>query len=118
MTLDREELKKLLQEKGVKSVDDFSAFMREVSKGVVEMFLEGQLIDQLGLEKYDQKRKATDNARNGYTVRTAESEFAGIDLAVPQDRKSGFGPQIIWQKLRLLGIQGAIWNPKRRIYVV
>jgi len=29
LTLDREELKRLLKEKGVKSLDDFNAFMRE-----------------------------------------------------------------------------------------
>ena len=32
MVLDREELKKLLKDKGVKFLDDFNAFMREVSK--------------------------------------------------------------------------------------
>ena len=32
MALDRDELKKLLKEKGVKSLDDFNTFMREVSK--------------------------------------------------------------------------------------
>ena len=36
MAFNREELKKLLKEKGVKSLDDFNAFMREVSKDVVE----------------------------------------------------------------------------------
>jgi hypothetical protein len=29
LALDRDELKKLLKEKGVKSLDDFNAFMRE-----------------------------------------------------------------------------------------
>ena len=32
MALDRGELKNLLKEKGVKSLDDFNAFMREISK--------------------------------------------------------------------------------------
>ena len=40
MALDRDELKKLLKEKGLKSLDDFNAFMREVSKEVVETLLE------------------------------------------------------------------------------
>ena len=35
MDLDREELKKLLKAKGVKSLDDFNAFMRDISKNVV-----------------------------------------------------------------------------------
>ena len=43
MALDREELKKLLKEKSVKSLEDFNAFMREVSKDVVEILLEGEL---------------------------------------------------------------------------
>jgi len=47
LALDREELKKLLREKGVKSLYDFNAFMREVSKEVVETLLDGELTDHL-----------------------------------------------------------------------
>jgi 3-isopropylmalate dehydratase small subunit len=35
MVVDRTKLKKLLKEKGVKDLDDFNAFMREVSKDVM-----------------------------------------------------------------------------------
>jgi transposase-like protein len=48
MALDRDELKKPLKEKGVKSLNDFSTFMREISKEVVETLLEGELTDHLG----------------------------------------------------------------------
>jgi transposase-like protein len=51
LALDRDELKKLLKEKCVKSLDDFNAFMREVSKEVVETILDGELTDHLGYEK-------------------------------------------------------------------
>lgn len=95
MALDREELKKLLKEKGVKSLEDFNAFMREVSKDVVETLLDGELTDHLGFEKYDQKAKTTDNARNGYTPKTVRSKFGEIDLDVPRDRKSDFEPQVV-----------------------
>lgn len=50
MALDRDELKKLLKEKGVRSLDDFNTFMREVSKEVVETILDGELTDHLGYE--------------------------------------------------------------------
>ena len=93
MALDREELKKLLKEKGVKSLDDFNAFMREISKDVVETLLEGELTDHLGYEKHDQK--ATDNARNGFTPKTVKSKFGEIGLEVPRDRQSDFEPQIV-----------------------
>jgi transposase-like protein len=67
MVLARDKLKKLLKEKGVKSLDDFNAFMRDVSKDVIETLLEEELTDHLGFEKYDQKAKVIDNSRNGYT---------------------------------------------------
>jgi transposase-like protein len=95
LALDRDELKKLLKEKGVKSLDDFNAFMREVSKEVVETLLDGELTDHLGYEKHDQKTKTTDNARNGFTPKTVKSRFGEIDLDVPRDRKSDVEPPIV-----------------------
>ena len=58
MDLDREELKKLLKAKGVKSLDDFNVFMRDINKEVVETLLDGELTDHLGYEKHDQKTKS------------------------------------------------------------
>ena len=95
MALDRDELKKLLKEKGARSLDDFNTFMREVSKEVVETILDGELTDHLGYEKHDQKTKSTENARNGFTPKTVKSKFGEIDLDVPRDRKSDFEPQIV-----------------------
>jgi putative transposase len=95
LALDKDELKKLLKEKGVKSLDDFNAFMREISKEVVETILEGELTDHLGYEKHEQKAKATDNARNGFTPKTVKSKFGEIGLEVPRDRQSDFEPQIV-----------------------
>jgi len=80
LTFDREELKKLLKEKGFKSLEDFNAFMCEVSKYEVETLLESELTDRLGFEKCGQKTKATDNVRNGYTPKTVKSKFGEIDL--------------------------------------
>ena len=48
MALDRDELKKLLKETGLKSLDDFNAFMREVSKEVVAIVGGVSSFDGLG----------------------------------------------------------------------
>jgi transposase-like protein len=85
LALERDELKKLLKEKGVRSLDDFNAFMREISKEVVETILEGELTDHLGYEKHDQKAKATDNARNGFTPKTVKPKYGEIGLDVPRE---------------------------------
>ena len=95
MVLDRSKLKKILKEKGVKNLDDFNAFMKDVSKDVVETLLEGELTDHLGFEKYDQKAKTIDNSRNGNTPKTVKSKYGEIDLDVPRDRKSEFEPQVV-----------------------
>ena len=95
MVLDRAKLKKLLKEKGVKSLDDFNAFMRDVSKDVIETLPDEELTDHLGFEKHDQKAKVIDNSRNGYTPKTVKSKFGEIGLDVPRDRRSEFEPQVV-----------------------
>lgn len=65
MVLDRIKLKKLLKKKGVKNLDDSNAFMRDASQDVVETFLEEELSDHLGFEKYDQKANSTGGALMG-----------------------------------------------------
>jgi len=45
MVLDRIKLKKLLKEKGIKNLDDFNVFMRDISKDIVETLLEEELTD-------------------------------------------------------------------------
>ena len=100
MALDRDEPKELLKEMGVKSLDDFNAFMREVSKEVVESILDGELTDHLGYEKHDQKTISTDNARNGFTPKTVKSKFGEIGLKVPRAGKSDFEPQIVKKRQR------------------
>ena len=50
----------------------------------------GDLTDHLGYEKNDQKAKATDNARNGFTPKIIKSKFGEIGLEVPRDRQSNF----------------------------
>ena len=55
--LEKDELKKLLKEKKIKSLDDFNAFMRDISKDVLETLFDGEMSEFLGYEKYDQKAK-------------------------------------------------------------
>jgi len=100
MVLDRDKLKKLLREKGVKNLDDFNEFMRGISKDVIETLLDEELEDHLGFEKYDQKSKVIDNSRNGYTPKTVKSKFGEIGLDVPRDRNSEFEPKIVKKRKR------------------
>ena len=103
MAQDRDELKKLLKEKGVKSLDDFYAFMRELSNEVVETILEGELADHPGYEKHDKKAKTTDNARNG-TRNIMENIFLLVTPSLPLPKVS-----------RLDCKTGSRWRPIKKI---
>jgi len=66
--------------KGVKTLDDFNAFMRDISKDVVETLLEGELTDHLGYEKHDQKAKETENARGPHPLKLIQPEMKFLAL--------------------------------------
>jgi len=83
--LEKDELKKLLKEKKIKSLDDFNTFMRDISKEVLETFFDGEMSDFLGYDKYDHKAKETDNSRNGHSQKEVKSKFGAIGLEVLQD---------------------------------
>jgi putative transposase len=49
--------------------------------------------------------RATDNTRNGYTLKTVSSKFGEINLEVPRDRKSEFDLQVVRKRQKeLLGL--------------
>jgi len=95
MKLKREELRKLLKAKGVKTLDDVNLFMSEISKDVVETLLEGELTNHLGFEKYDHDAKTFKNSRNGYSSKKVKVENGEVDLKIPRDREAKFEPQIV-----------------------
>ena len=95
MALDREALKKELKEKNIKSLDDFNSYMRDMSKDILEVLLDGEMTDFLGYEKHDHASKDTDNSRNGRTGKKVKSAYGEVPLDVPRDRKSEFSPEIV-----------------------
>ena len=97
---EKDDLKKALEEKNIKNLDDFNDFMREISKEVLESLFEGEMTGFLGYEKYDHKSKETDNSRNGHSKKGVKSKFGEIGLEVPRDRQSKFEPAVIKKRQR------------------
>jgi len=89
-----------LKEKGIKSLEDFNGFMKEISKEVLETPFEGEITDFLEYERYDQKSKEVDSSRNGYTKKEVKSKFGAIGLEVPRDRRSEFEPAVVRKRQR------------------
>jgi len=118
VVLDKKAFRTFVKEKKLSGVDDFNQIMGELTREVVEIFLENELTDFLGYEKYDHKGKhesqtqvvesevdtesseleknqEKSNSRNGFGSKTVESKFGPLRLSVPRDRQSLFEPQIV-----------------------
>lgn len=95
MVLEKETLKKLIQENNVVTQDDLKKLLREINKDVIETLLGGEITTHLGYDKHDYSNKKTDNSRNGFSSKKINTSSGSVDLKIPRDRKSEFDPIII-----------------------
>ena len=103
MILNRDRLKELIRSRNLSGEEDFSAVMGSITREVIETFLEGELTDHLGYEKYDHGGKAavenigsqTPNSRNGSSRKRVKSKFGDLKLKVPRDRNAEFSPELV-----------------------
>ncbi|MFB5192731.1 IS256 family transposase [Alicyclobacillus fastidiosus] len=91
----KEQLRKFIKENNLKSTEDVQAALRDLFAGTMQEMLEAELDTHLGYAKHDTKNKTTDNSRNGHSRKTLTSEYGDVEIAVPQDRKNEFEPEIV-----------------------
>jgi putative transposase len=107
VVFDKEELKKLIKEKGIGSTEDLNSFLRDVTKEVVEALYDGELTDHLGHDKH--QKSESGNVRNGFSKKTVQTKSGEVDLEVPRDRDGSFDPQIVKKRQRdITGIQDKV----------
>lgn len=94
-TINREKLKELIKEQGLKDMTDVNQFIKDLMAETIQEMLKGELENELGYSKYDYKNKETDNSRNGYSPKTVRSSQGEFEIQVPRDRKGEFEPQIV-----------------------
>lgn len=95
MELDKNLLKQLVKEKGLKTVEDAENFVKELLGPTIQALLEAEIETELGYSKYDYKNKKTDNSRNGSTKKTIRTNHGEIDIQVPRDRNGEFEPLVV-----------------------
>ena len=85
-------LKELMDEFGVKTMDDVCAFVKMLTAEIIQTALDGELENELGYSKYDYKNKQTNNNRNGYSIKTVRGAVGEMEISVPRDRNGKFEP--------------------------
>src|SRR5690606_6998854 len=78
-----------------KCSEDVSFYFSEMYKAVIEQMLEGEMEEHLGYLPYDRQAEKEGNYRNGKKKKPVKSKLGTLDIAMPQDRKSSFEPQVV-----------------------
>lgn len=92
--------KELLDEliKDCKTPEDLlgkHGLLKELSKGLVERMLQGELTHHLGYEKHAPEGRNGGNSRNGSTAKQVQTGQGELSLQVPRDREGSFEPQLV-----------------------
>jgi putative transposase len=77
------------------NVADVQDMIKHLFKETLEAMLSAEMDEHLGYEKNSVIGNNSGNSRNGYNVKTVQSEFGQTELAVPRDRNGEFEPQVI-----------------------
>ena len=77
------------------SVEDVQAMLKSLFKGTLERVLEAEMDNHLGYIKHDNGGDHIGNSRNGYGVKTIQTDMGKTELRVPRDRNGEFEPKII-----------------------
>lgn len=83
----QEELDRVAKNHNLRTADGIQNAVRELTRRLLQTALESELEETLGYERYDTKNKVTENARNGYSKKTIQSEMGPIELDIPRDRQ-------------------------------
>ena len=83
----------LLEEYDIQTAGDIQEALKDLLGGTIKEMMEAEMEEHLGYEKSE--RSDNEDARNGYKHKRINSNYGSMEIAVPQDRKSTFSPQIV-----------------------
>ena len=89
----REIIRGLLQEYNIESAADIQEALKDLLSGTIKEMMEAEMNEHLGYEKSE--RSDSDDARNGYKSKRIMTSYGGMEIEVPQDRKSTFEPRVV-----------------------
>src|SRR5262245_22238164 len=76
--------------------------LKQLTKRVVERVLEAELTAPLGYAPYGRYGTEDQNARNGKSHKTVQTDTGPLHLEVPRDRKGRFMPRLVPKRQRRL----------------
>ena len=81
-----------------KSMEDLvgkDGLMQRLFGGIIQQFLEAEMEEHLGRDKYERAIDEDKNYRNGHSTKNIKTSFGEVEVDVPRDRKAEFEPKIV-----------------------
>lgn len=110
MKIDKESLKRMIDERGIDSLEDLNGLLKEISREVITTLYEGEMTNHLGYDPHAQHAaQITGNSRNGYGEKTVHTVYGDIVVHPPRDRDGSFSPKIIKKRQKdITGIEDKV----------
>ncbi len=83
----------LLQKYDIESAQDIQDALKDLLGGTIKEMMEAEMDDHLGYGK--PQRSNNEDYRNGYKKKKVNSSYGSMEIAVPQDKKATFEPQVV-----------------------
>jgi putative transposase len=72
-----------------------NGLLKQLTKALLERAMNAELTHHLGYEKHERSTEKDENARNGSSEKTLETDQGEMVVQVPRDRNATFEPQIV-----------------------
>jgi len=72
-----------------------NGLLKQLTKALLERAMNAELTHHLGYEKHERSTEKEENARNGSSEKTLETDQGEMVVQVPRDRNATFEPQIV-----------------------
>jgi transposase-like protein len=95
MQIAKDQIRQIISENQINSVEDVYELIREGFKDILQELMEAEMDASIGYEKHQKGELATTNKRNGYSTKNLKSQFGEFPIEVPRDRDGEFEPKIV-----------------------
>jgi transposase-like protein len=69
--------------------------MQRLFGNIIQQFMEAEMEEHLGREKYERNDSDNKNYRNGHSSKNIKTSFGEVEVDVPRDRNAEFEPKIV-----------------------
>ncbi len=87
--------KELSKCKNMEDLIGKNGLMQRLFGGIIQQFLEAEMEEHLGRERYERQDDSAKNYRNGYSTKNIKSSFGEVGVDIPRDRRAEFEPTIV-----------------------